>query len=82
MTGLVPVRRVPRAIEGEVIAPSNWPEFTRQVHEYQEIHFRDWHPSPFMRALGYTRNPDTCRHGRKGFTPRDGWWCMECGDSL
>jgi hypothetical protein len=44
--------------------------------------FRDWNPSPLMRRLGYVKNPDTCSHSRKGFTPRDGWWCKECGDSL
>lgn len=35
--------------------------------------FRQWNSSPLMRRLGYTKNPDTCRHSRKGFTPRDGW---------
>lgn len=44
--------------------------------------YRDWHPSAFMRALGYTSNPDICRHSRKGYTPRDGWWCRDCGDNL
>jgi hypothetical protein len=45
-------------------------------------HVRQWNPSPFMRALGYTRNPDTCIHMRKGFTPSYGWWCKECGEAL
>ena len=87
MTGLVPVRRVPRAVEGEILRP----ETPRERAYADPMYFaanvaipstRNWNPSPFMRMLGYTRNPDTCCHDRKGFTPRDGWWCKECGDSL
>jgi hypothetical protein len=44
--------------------------------------FRDWHPSPEMRQKGYTANPDICRHVRRGYAPREGWWCMDCGDRL
>lgn len=44
--------------------------------------FRTWHPIPAMRRLGYSRNPDTCRHEKKGYTPSFGWWCRDCGDSL
>lgn len=109
MNELVPVRRVPRSVEGEVLPAKYTPtyvditdltlkiiaESARQRRletpiegevlmpgEILRANFRDWNPSPLMRALGYTRNPDTCRHERKGFTPRDGWWCKECGDSL
>lgn len=44
--------------------------------------YRTWHPSASMRSLGYVVNPDLCRHSRKGYTPRDGWWCRDCGDKL
>jgi hypothetical protein len=71
MTELVPVRRVPRVIEGEVLAS-----------HYQLPSIRDWNPSPLMRLLGYTKNPDTCGHSHRSFTPRDGWWCKDCGDTL
>jgi hypothetical protein len=56
-------------IEGEVVS-SKIPQI------------RSWNPFPEQRALGYTRNPDTCRHEKKGYTPRDGWWCRDCGDTL
>jgi len=81
-----------RAIPGTYGAITRYP--LRHVLYYPEVEVkegtvvdwipptRDWNPSPIMRLLGYTRNPDTCRHGRKGYTPREGWWCMECGDSL
>jgi hypothetical protein len=78
MNDLVPVRRVPKVIEGEVL-PASGPVFT---HREFGITFRTWHPSSAMRALGYTNNPDICSHSRKGFTPRDGWWCKDCGDGL
>ena len=124
MNELVPVQRVPRAVEGEVLAPKYTPTYAditdltlkvlaesnrqrrvetpiesevlrpetpREIMTRDPMYFaanflipptRDWNPSPLMRLLGYTRNPDTCRHERKGFTPRDGWWCKECGDGL
>lgn len=44
--------------------------------------FREWNADPLMRKMGYNRNPDVCLHTVKGFTPRDGWWCKECGEKL
>jgi len=35
-----------------------------------------------MRKQGYVKNPDICIHRIKGYTPKDGWWCKECGELL
>jgi hypothetical protein len=102
MSELVPVRRVPRLVEGEVLPrESDRERALRDPYYFANAAYRDmlngvrsgtvvdrvpqtrdWHPSPFMRRLGYLSNPDTCRHPRKGYTPRDGWWCKECGENL
>lgn len=85
MTELVPTRRVPRVIEGEVLPPGKMPlnGNERGFSPFNDRHtFRNYNPFPHMRAMGYTANPDTCRHHRKGYTPRDGWWCRDCGDTL
>jgi len=43
---------------------------------------RTWNGDWKMRASGYTANPDICPHRVKGYTPRDGWWCKDCGEEL
>lgn len=78
MNGIVKVEKR-RVIEGEVVPPFGL-NGGKQMQE--AIIYREWNPYPELRALGYTANPDICRHGRKGWTPRDGWWCKDCGDLL
>jgi len=41
-----------------------------------------YHPNPFMRKLGFTRNPAICGHERKQFYPGQGWNCRDCGEEV
>ena len=87
MTELVPVRRVPRVIDGEVLRPD--PAFDGRAvpgtygavlrHPLREIRMM---PEFDKESRGYQLHPVQCFHRKKGFTPRDGWWCKDCGDPL
>lgn len=37
-------------------------------------------PGPFMRRLGFTKNPFVCDHTRQRYTTR--WRCADCGMDL
>ena len=74
MNDLVPVRRVPRVAEPEVLHKDY--VFGFPMREVRMM------PDFDRESYGYQVHPIQCRHRRKGFTPRDGWWCKECGDSL
>jgi hypothetical protein len=76
VTELVKVEKRKVLEPTEVIPPG------QEHRSGREPVFRTWHPSILMRRLGYTVNPDVCRHSRKGYVPRFGWWCKDCGDSL
>jgi hypothetical protein len=75
-----------RVLEGEVLPPGPTANYYSVNGSWNPTNlrdtFRNYHPSPVMRKMGYTANPDTCRHHRKGYAPRDGWWCRDCGDKL
>lgn len=76
MTEIVKVEKKRVLEPTEVLPPLTF------THREYGISFRMWNPSSEMRALGYTANPDICRHRRKAYQPRFGWWCRDCGDSL
>lgn len=48
---------------------------------YLNYAIRNYHPNWFMRRLGYTRNPDICRHERKQYY-NGRWTCQDCGDDV
>lgn len=50
------------------------------VNATKPLHVRTWNPDPLMRRMGYTANPDTCRHFRKAYDPQSGWSCRDCGE--
>lgn len=79
MTEIVKVERKKVLEPTEVLAPGVLP--SGYAHS-NDIRIRTWNLSPLMRRLGYTRNPDNCRHERKCYQPSFGWWCKDCGDSL
>ena len=57
-------------LTGEILSPS-----------FRLPEVRQYNLSPIMRALGYTKNPDTCIHHRRQYY-NGRWSCQDCGDSL
>lgn len=50
------------------------------VDASKPLRVRTWHPDPLMRRMGYTADPNSCRHFRKAYDPQSGWSCRDCGE--
>lgn len=49
-------------------------------NDFGASYAHDFHPSPLMRRLGFSKNPATCSHYHKRYITR--WFCADCGEYL